>query len=535
MSAILTSFFNKVKTLVWPVNKGERRKFALMIAMFFLISFNYNILRAVKESLLVTAVDSGAEALPFIKLWVILPMALLMTFFFTKLSNKYSLEKIFYIIIFMFVGFFIFFTLFLYPYKEALQPLGFVSFLGNHLPAGFKGFLAIIRHWPLSLFYVMSELWGTMILSVLFWGIANEVTSVNQAKRFYVLFGLGANVGGALAGQASIFLSKITFASYIPYGKVAWDQSILYINITLVLVAFLIMMLFKMLVKKSIGKNATMRLRPKKNNKQKQSLRKTFSYLSKSKYILCIAVIVLTYNIAINLVEVVWKNQVNLLYPNPADYNAYMGEVMSLMGVIATIVSLFISGSLLRKFSWSFNALIPVGIMTITGIGFFSFLLNGSALAGIAALLGSTPLLMSVFFGTMHNCLVRASKYTIFDSTKEMAFIPLDTQSKLKGKAAIDGVGSRLGKSTGSVIHQTLILAFGSIAASTPYIAIIFVAIIGIWYVAVISLGKQFNVLLGRKEKEQEDAPQDELQKLSDTEAILSKKIPANAHEKQPL
>jgi AAA family ATP:ADP antiporter len=84
-----------------------------------------------------------------------------------------------------------------------------------------------------------------------------------------------------------------------------------------------------------------------------------------------------------------------------------------------------------------------------------------------------------------------------------MAFIPLDRESKLKGKAAIDGVGSRLGKSGGSVIHQGLLLFFGTVGASAPYVGALFLAVLLIWILAVVSLGKQFDALT-TKEKEEE-------------------------------
>ena len=69
--------------------------------------------------------------------------------------------------------------------------------------------------------------------------------------------------------------------------------------------------------------------------------------------------------------------------------------------------------------------------------------------------------------------MTRALKYTLFDATKELAFIPLSKECKLKGKAAIDGIGSRIGKSGGSIIHQGLLLCFGSVASSTPYVGVI--------------------------------------------------------------
>jgi len=225
-------------------------------------------------------------------------------------------------------------------------------------------------------------------------------------------------------------------------------------------------------------------------------MRKNFSYLAKSKYLLCIAVIVLTYNISITLIEVIWKDQIKQLYPNPADFNAYMGTVMSWMGILAACVSPFIP-ALIQRLSWKKSAMISPIVLLSTGIAFFSFLLfKDSGLKHIASFLGTTPLTLGVFFGSLQNCFARASKYTVFDATKELAFIPLSKESKLKGKAAIDGVGSRLGKSGAALIYQAILIPIGTVALSTPFIAIILSGAIGTWILAVKSLGKQFQQLV---------------------------------------
>lgn len=39
----------------------------------------------------------------------------------------------------------------------------------------FAGPIAILRNWTFCLFYVMAELWGSVVVSVLFWGFANQV------------------------------------------------------------------------------------------------------------------------------------------------------------------------------------------------------------------------------------------------------------------------------------------------------------------------------------------------------------------------
>lgn len=42
---------------------------------------------------------------------------------------------------------------------------------------------------------------------------------------------------------------------------------------------------------------------------------------------------------------------------------------------------------------------------------------------------------------------------------------------QVKGKAAIDGLGSRLGKSGASFLQQGLVLVFGNILNAAPFVA----------------------------------------------------------------
>ncbi len=494
--------FGKIRSFIWPIHRNELGKFIPMFLMFFLIAFNYSLLRSIKDPLIVTAPFSGAEALPFLKVWAILPMALLMTYIFTKLSNKYSQKKVFNLITVIFLTFFGIFTFILYPLREFLHPNAFADKIQTLLPQGFSGMIAVFRNWTLTLFYVMAELWGTTIMTVLFWGLANDRTSIKEAKRFYPLLGVGANVSGIVSGQAAVFLSNNNFIPALSYGNNAWEQSILFVNIIIIISGLAIMGIFRYSNSKTIENKDLTTVSQVKKPKSKISLRQSFAYLAKSKYLICIAVIVLAYNLTTHIIEVVWKNQIKQLYPNPSDFSAYMGNVMTMIGVFATLISLFVSGNFIRKFNWTISALVTPIIVLGTGILFFSFFIfNESKMLGLATLLGSTPLALSVLFGSMQNCLSRACKYTLFDATKEMAYIPLNKESKLKGKAAIDGVGSRLGKSSGSFLTSGLLITFSTLGASAPYIGIIFIVILAVWLISTGSLGKQFNALIAQKEK----------------------------------
>lgn len=58
----------------------------------------------------------------------------------------------------------------------------------------------MVRNWLFTLFYCISELWGDVVLSLLFWGLANETTSIEDAPLLYPLFGIGANIAQTMAG-----------------------------------------------------------------------------------------------------------------------------------------------------------------------------------------------------------------------------------------------------------------------------------------------------------------------------------------------
>merc|ERR1711988_705981 len=131
-------------------------------------------------------------------------------------------------------------------------------------------------------------------------------------------------------------------------------------------------------------------------------------------------------------------------------------------------------------------------VLFITGVIFFGLVLAGNAVAPSLAMFGLTPLYAAVLVGAAQNIFSKGSKYSLFDPCKEMAYIPLDEETRMKGKSAIDVVCNPLGKSGGALIQQFLIVGFGSLAASTPYLAAILFVIVFMWIKSANSLSVQF-------------------------------------------
>lgn len=490
-----TKPFGALRAFLWPVHREEYPKFIPMFLISFLICFNYYILRISKDAVLITAPESGAEAIPFIKVWAILPTAVFMTFLFTRFSNWLNRRTVFYAMMWLFIGYFALFTFLLYPLRDVLHPHTFADQLQSSLPQGFKGLIAIIRNWTYSTFYVMSEMWSTMIMTILFWGFANDVTTVKDAKRFYGLFGVGTNLSGVVAGMLASYLSTQAFNPAVPFGSTGWDQYLFYLGLMVIGSGLLCMLLYWKMNRSGHGYTEET-LRAHREAPIKMGMRKSFQSIAKSPYLLLIAILVFAYNIVMNLAEVVWKDQVKQLYPATADFNAYMGNINFWIALMAAIISFFISGNLIRILGWTKSALISPFLTLVSGILFFAVLLvPKTSLLGICVSLGTSPLALAVLLGSIQNCVVRGTKYSLVDATKELAFIPLSQESRMKGKAAIDGIGSRLGKSGGSVLYQFLLITFGTVVGSIPVVAFLLLFAIGGWIMAVRALGKQFQNL----------------------------------------
>lgn len=498
------SFAAKARDLLWPIYGNEHKIWLPMASMVGLILFNYTVARNMKDGLVITATGSS-EIIPYLKGALVLPAALVFFFIYAKLSSMLNKRALFYTIIGGFLAFFVLFAAVLYPLHDFLHPTESADKLQAMLPAGLKGLVDVYRVWTFSLFYAMSELWGAAVSALMFWQFANDVIRIGDAKRFYAHFYLLANVFTALSGVVVNQLSQVRKG--LPEGVDPWGVSINYLTIVMTICGLLVLAIYFYLNKyvfndEYLQRVAAERKQKPKKEKLKLSVWDGIKHLIHSKYLGLIALLVICYGVTINLVEVTWKGQVGRQFTTGNEYTAFMGYLSTSTG-IATIISIFVGSILVRKLGWRFAALATPVVLGATGILFFMCILTPELVSPIGLAFGISPLFLGVLIGLAQNVLSKSIKYALFDPTKEMAYIPLDDESKMRGKAAVDVVANRFGKSGGGYIQIALFALVGPLSAIIPHLAIIFTAFIGLWIVSVFSLSKKFEAACKEQETQE--------------------------------
>lgn len=494
MSEVKQPEFSRLRQLLWPIHNYELKKFLPLGFIMFGILFNYTLLRDTKDALVVNA--AGAGIIPFLKFYCVTPAAVVFVIIYAKLCNVFNKEKIFYIIVTPFLIFFAIFAFVIQPNFDVLHPsANYINSLNTDYPA-LSGFINIIAFWSYSAFYVLAEIWGSAMVALMFWQFANEIVRISESKRFYGLFVVIGNISLILSGQVVRFCST-GIKSYFPVDT--WKWSVYFLMATVVIMGFVSMYLYRwmfinVLVDPKYYDAAVQTQSPKKTKKNKPGLKESMKIIIKSKELGLIATLIMAYGVTINLVEVQWKEQLKFYYAgDKGGYNAFMGNYSTWSGIITILFSLFVGSNILRIVSWFKAAVITPFVIIFGGTIFFCFILaNDISLIknvtyNLLSSLGTTPVTAATFLGAGIVITSKVVKYSLFDPTKEMAYIPLDDELKTKGKAAVDVIGGRAGKAGGAFVQSTLL----SIMATTNVLSIahiafgVFFIVAFLWIIAV--------------------------------------------------
>jgi AAA family ATP:ADP antiporter len=322
------------------------------------------------------------------------------------MSNALEKQTLFYMTCIPFFIFFIIFDLFIFPNAGTLHPSleSVQSLLGASSSGGMLVLAKICAHWTSALFYVVSEIYSSVSVGLLFWQFANDVVSIDQAKRFYPLFAQMSGLAPVLAGQYMV-----------RYTSTAPDMATSLHRLTMaVTFAGVMICVFYKLARNYVDrtepeeqKATTGGKEAPKKKKPKMSMTESAKFLAGSQYLRLILTLVLGYGLSINFTEIMWKSLVKKQYPDPLDYQRFMGNFSSAVG-ICTCVVIFFGVHIIRILGWRVGACATPAIMAMLAAPFFACILMG--------LDGSpTRLKLAVMLGTLSSLLSKTSKYALFD------------------------------------------------------------------------------------------------------------------------
>lgn len=508
--------FNKFQAAVWPIHGYEMKKFLPMSLMMFCILFVYTLVRDLKDTLIVSvATAGGPECIPAIKLWGVMPMAVLAIMVFSWLVNKFDMQKVFYIVVGAFLAFYALFGFVLFPLSDKIHMSAETinAMRANTWPALY-GFMytkwPLIGNWSYSLFYIISELWGSLVISAIFWQFANQTTKKSEVKRFYGLFACIGNVGLIFSGFFVKYLASISKKALKAGDERAFTNNVMVQMISVLAVGAILIALYvylnKVVLKDPRFYDASEIVVKKK--KPKMGIADSFKCIVTSPYLLLITVLVIGYGVAINLSEVMMKGQMKLYSKgNNAMFNDLMANLSIITGAITIVITLT-GSNILRRCKWRTAALItPLSVLVLSAL-FFGIIWYQNANGQDATIFGVGVVALSVFFGIAQDGIAKGIKYSLFDSTKQMAYIPLDPELKTKGQAAVEVIGGRLGKAGGSAIQEVLTTIFVGAAMSSlvGIIAPIVLIVVSLWTGSVFGLSNKYEKLVAENEKAAEQS-----------------------------
>ena len=491
-------FFGKLRTIFWPIHRHELKKFIPMASLMFCVLFSQNVLRIIKDSIVIAEIS--AEVTSFAKVYCVTPAAAIFVIVYAKMVNTYSFERIHNYLLGFFVIFFAFFSFVIYPNAAAfhMDPARMENLMMLH--PHFKWYIALVGNWSYIVFYVLAELWPNIFYILLFWQFANEITTTEEAGRFYTLFSLVGNSSLIIVGF--MIMNIASEASFLQnYFNETSSNLVLVQGATLTVVVSSIISVFLVrFVCKNVMTDPRLYLKAKSDNttRTKMGLKESFKYIARSKYLWLLLICSAAFGLSMNLVEAVFKAKMKELYSTVNAYAEFNGLYILWTGV-AIMVMTIIGNNIMRNHGWFVAAVITPVMIMVTGVMFFVLVVFDNEIFTLfnnAMIM--TPLAMAVSVGAIQNILAKGTKYSIWDTSREMLYIPLDNELRTKGKAAVDVVSSKIGKSSSGLIQSMLFVLIPSATYTSisPFLMVVFVIVCVAWIYAVRKIFHEYKKLI---------------------------------------
>ena len=457
-----------------------------------LLSFLFVLLRVQKKSNIV--IGEGAEKIPATKTIVFL-LSLLVAILYSMMSNRYRQEQLFYGILLSFFGAFLLYGCVLVPYGDMLRPTHAEVWLERYKDWGFfndwlKTFVVLYLNWIKVFFYCLAELWGQFAIVLFFWGLSSEYFSREEGKRFFHFFIAAGNLSSIFGAWVIRSVARYGKEYTKMHGLVSQQEELAitskWVSMIGVVVVLLLLICYRW-VNTNVLHESTIG-RKMQQVKTKLSFFEGMRYVFSNRYLVATTVMILGCAVCRSLVETTAEKYIKL---GAHGDNSYYVDLVSWQVVSVHVLSIlsafFIVPYVMRNRGWKGVAYVTPVLEMCVGGGFLVI-----SLWHDAEWMRGFPMGMA-YFALFQGTMGTFSKYMFFDTAKEIVYTGIDAESRRKGKAAIDVVGSRMGKMFSSWLHigvMGLFSATEDVRQVTPILLVIFLVIIVGWLRSVKYLSK---------------------------------------------
>ncbi len=300
----------------------------------------------------------------------------------------------------------------------------------NEVSEAFGMYEPLIAHWPISLMYIVLSVLNFSLYSLFIWGFINRLTSLSEGVKYYIPLVFVLGVVGAIVSNLGLMVIEAS----------KWSLMAMIIPAIVLMVCsfFTFTWFWKRLPDSFI------------HPKEPSSLQTRFPFLSAA-YVLAGSAMIK------NFLDILFKSQIKTQFPNPTDYQYFMGKYSMSVGsaIIAISIIWAILGTwLILKKGWKTTALYASLSILVGGIIFLSFSLSWLGQGVLNGLLVGT--VSSLFFPLI-----------------QILYLYLPYQNRFKTKIVTEMIALPIMKAVPSLTMQGLLVAFGSIAAIAIYLKIL--------------------------------------------------------------
>lgn len=501
----------------WKSAPVEDRKLKYISFSFFLIVYIYSVTKDLKDAFIIGR--QSPASISILKVFWVPPIATIASLIVQKMSIRMSTEAILKTFLVIYCFYFFIYGIFVPVLRDSfLEPFrikmgdfqsdGTMEFRGI---LSFAAFLMTVSCWTGTLHFIMSELWGTIILSLLFTQLFNEICWERQFKRFIPVVYTISNLGLLLSAFTSLSLNLLIEAlAYHHKWKLFTGLFIILGCLSLFLFKILNVLLYEILPGPICRDTPQRDRRPQS---EPLGFLKGLEMIFSTKVIFALCIMVLGYNIVIIMAESSYKSCLsevakaqNKDLESSVLRNKFFEETITALLVISFFLGP--SRNSISWFGWTKYALLTplfalITCLAVLGFALITTGLEGKNLGFFNNLIGpfggvdmaKKTIYIEQILGIVCISLLKVLKYVSFDIAREYFSKRIDISYRARFRSVYDGICARQGKAFGSLIQVMFNAVFNTMdirVSSMPYLGITTLLCMA-WIQSVMFLGKKYN------------------------------------------